>query len=42
MQMKVYQMDIKCVVLNDYLNEEVYIDECPNFENRKFPNQILS
>ena len=26
MHIKIYQIDVKCALLNGYLNEEVYVD----------------
>ena len=28
-----FQMDVKCTFLNSYLNEEVYVDQSPDFKN---------
>ena len=30
---KLYQMDVKCVFLNDYIKEEVYVHQPPGFED---------
>jgi hypothetical protein len=35
---KLYQMDIKSVFLNGHINEEVYVEQPPSFEDDKKPN----
>jgi hypothetical protein len=37
---KFYQMDVKSVFLNGYINEEVYIEQPPGFEDYKKPNHV--
>jgi hypothetical protein len=37
---KLYQMDVKSAFLNDYINEEVYVQEPPSFEDYKKPNHV--
>ena len=32
-KIKLYQMDVKSVILNGYVNEEVYMDQPPCFED---------
>ena len=34
-------MDVKSIFLNDFINEEVYVEQPPGFENYKFPNHIF-
>ena len=41
MNIKLFQMDVKCAFLNGYLQEEVYVDQPPGFENKKFPNHVF-
>lgn len=38
---KLFQMDVKCVFLNGYLQEEVYVAQPPSFENDDFPNHVF-
>jgi hypothetical protein len=37
---KLYQMDRKSVFLNGYINEFVYVEQPPNFENEKTHNHV--
>jgi hypothetical protein len=37
---KLYQIDIKSVFLNGYINEEVYIEQPPGFEDDKKLNHV--
>jgi hypothetical protein len=37
---KLYQMDVKSVFLNGYINEEVYIEQPPGFEDDKKLNHV--
>jgi len=38
---KLFQMDVKSAFLNGYINEEVYVDQAPSFEDHKYPNHIF-
>jgi hypothetical protein len=37
---KLYQMDVKSVFLNGYINEEVYVEQPLGFEDYKQPNHV--
>ncbi|KAI3758667.1 hypothetical protein L6452_06238 [Arctium lappa] len=37
---KVYQMDVKSAFLNGQIQEEVYVQQPPGFENSMYPNQV--
>ena len=37
---KLYQMDVKIVFLNCYINEEVYVEQPPSFEDDKKPDHV--
>ena len=37
---KLYQMDIKSAFLNGYINEEVYIEQPPGFEDEEKPDHM--
>ena len=34
-------MDVKSVFLNGYVNEKVYVDQPPGFEDTSYPNHIF-
>jgi hypothetical protein len=38
---KLYQMDVKSVFLNGYIEKEVYVRQPPGFKNPKFPNHVF-
>ena len=40
MNIKLYQMDVKCAFLNVYLQEEVYVEQPPGFENSNLSNHV--
>ena len=37
---KLYQMDVKTTFLNGYINEEVYVEQPPSFEDDKNPDHV--
>ena len=37
---KLYQMDVKSTFLNGYINELVYVEQPPGFEDEKKPNHV--
>ena len=37
---KLFQMDVKSAFLNGIINEEVYVEQPPQFESDKFPNHV--
>ena len=39
---KLYQMDVKGVFLNDYINKEVYVEQSPGFEDERNPTMFIS
>ena len=41
MDFKLYQMDVKCVFLNGFLNEEVFVEQPKGFQDPHFPNHVL-
>jgi len=40
MNFKLFQMDVKSVFLNGYIDEEVYVSQPPGFEDHKYPNHV--
>nr|KYP44661.1 Copia protein [Cajanus cajan] len=41
MEFKLYQMDVKSAFLNGFIQEEVYVEQPPGFENSEFPNHVF-
>ena len=39
-EMKLYQMDVKSAFLNGFINELVYVDQPPRFEDPRYPNHV--
>ena len=39
---KLYQIDVKSTFLNGYINEEVYVEQPPNFEDDKKPDHMYN
>jgi hypothetical protein len=39
-EMKLYQMDVKSAFLNGFINELVYVDQPPGFQDPRYPNHI--
>jgi hypothetical protein len=37
---KLYQIDVKSAFLNGYINEFVYVEQPPDFEDEKKPNHV--
>ncbi|KAK8569030.1 hypothetical protein V6N12_007562 [Hibiscus sabdariffa] len=40
-EFKLFQMDVKSEFLNGFINEEVYVEQPPGFEDPKFPNHVF-
>ena len=36
-----FQMDVKSVFLNDFINDEVYVEQPPDFQSFNFPNHVF-
>ena len=39
-EMKLYQIDVKSAFLNGFINELVYVDQPPEFEDPRYPNLV--
>ena len=39
-EIKLYQMDVKSAFLNTFINEQVYVDQPPRFEDPRYPNHV--
>jgi hypothetical protein len=40
MDFKLYQMDVKSAFLNGYIQEKVYVEQPPGFENTELPSHV--
>ena len=40
MNIKLFQMDVKCAFINRVINEEVYVKQPPGFEDPDHPNHV--
>ena len=41
MDIKLYQMNVKSFFLNEIINEEVYVEQPPEFESQEFSDHIF-
>ena len=41
MDFKLYQMDVKSAFLDGFIQEEVYVNQPPRFENLDKPNHVF-
>ena len=41
MDFKLYQIDVQSAFLNDFIQEEVYVDQPPRFGNSDKPNHVF-
>ena len=39
-EMKLYQLDVKSVFLNGFINKLVYVDQPPGFKDPRYPNHV--
>jgi len=39
-EIKLYQMDVKSAFLSGFINELVYVDQPPRFEDPRYPNHV--
>ena len=40
MNFKLFQMDVKSAFLNGFIQEEVYVEQSPGFEDHEKPNHV--
>ena len=38
---KLFQMDVKSAFLNEFIKEEVYVEQPPRFEDYKYPDHVF-
>ena len=38
---KLFQIDVKSAFLNEFIKEEVYVEQSPRFEDHKYPDHIF-
>ena len=38
---KLFQIDVKSAFLNEYIKEEVYVEQPPGFEDHKHPDHVF-
>ena len=41
MDFNIYRMDFKSAFLNVFIEEEIYVEQPPDFENFEFPNHVF-
>ena len=40
LNMKLFQMDVKSAFLNGFINELVFVEQPPDFEDPRYPNHV--
>ena len=41
MDLKLYQIDVKCAIFNRFLNEEVFVEQSKGFQDPHFSDHVL-